>query len=199
MALRPILTLPDPKLRQHAAPIEAVNASVRALVDDMFETMYDAPGIGLAAVQIGVMQRLVVIDTAKEDAPRTPLVLVNPEIVWSSEEMSSYEEGCLSIPDYYEEVKRPERVRVTFLDRDGEAQTLEAEGILATVIQHEVDHLNGVLFVDHISKLKRDRVVRKFQKAARIARDENRPFNPREGERPAPPERAPPRRATSVP
>jgi peptide deformylase len=199
MALRPILTLPDPKLRLASEPVPSVDASMRGLIDDMFETMYDAPGIGLAAVQIGVLQRLIVIDTAKQDETPAPLVLINPEITWKSEELSSYEEGCLSIPDYYEEVRRPERIRVKFLDRDGTPQEIEADGLLATVVQHEVDHLDGVLFVDHISKLKRDRVIRKFQKAARLARDEGRPFNPREGERPEPPERTPPRRSSAAP
>ncbi len=199
MAIRPVVTLPDAKLRLVSKPVETVDDTIRVLLDDMLETMYDAPGIGLAAVQIGELRRLVVIDTAKEDAPKTPLFLINPEIVWKSEELSTYEEGCLSIPDYYEEVQRPERVRVRFLDRDGKAQEIEADGILATVIQHEIDHLDGVLFVDHISRLKRERVIKKFEKAARLAREEGRPFNPREGERPAPPERSAPRRSTSAP
>ena len=193
MSIRPVVTLPDAKLRLVSRPVDAVDNEVRATLDDMIETMYDAPGIGLAAVQIGDLRRLVVVDIAKEDSPKTPLFLVNPEIVWSSEERSIYEEGCLSIPDYYEEVERPERVRVRFLDRDGKPQEIEADGILATVIQHEIDHLDGVLFVDHISKLKRDRVIKKFAKAARIAREEGRAFNPREGERPARPERSAPR------
>ncbi|UDL95942.1 MULTISPECIES: peptide deformylase [Lichenihabitans] len=198
MAVLPVVTLPDSKLRQPSALVTTVDASVRALLDDMIETMYDAPGIGLAAVQIGVMQRLVVIDTAKEDEPRQPLFLVNPEITWRSEETSSYEEGCLSIPDDYYEVTRPERVRVTSLDRNGEPQHIEADGILATVLQHEIDHLDGVLFIDHISKLKRDRVIKKFEKAARIARENGRPFNPREGDRPEAPERTPPRRSMNA-
>jgi peptide deformylase len=186
MAIRPVITLPDSKLRLASAPVTTVDASIRALLDDMLETMYDAPGIGLAAVQIGVMQRLVTIDTAKQEEPRNPLFLVNPEVTWRSEATSVYEEGCLSIPEYYEEVTRPEKVRVRFLDRDGNPQEIEADGILATVVQHEIDHLDGVLFVDHISKLKRDRVIRKFQKAARMARENGMPFNPREGDRPAP-------------
>ena len=198
MAIRSIVTLPDPKLKLRSSPVDIVDASMQGLIDDMFETMYDAPGIGLAAVQIGVMQRLIVIDTAKEKEPPAPLVLINPEVVWSSEEMSSYEEGCLSIPDYYEEVVRPERVRVRFIDRVGKPQETETGGLLATVIQHEIDHLDGVLFVDHISKLKRDRITRKFQKAARLAREEGRAFNAREGERSAAPERAPPRRSTAA-
>jgi peptide deformylase len=199
MAIRPVITLPDSKLRLASKLVTIVDASTRALLDDMLETMYDAPGIGLAAVQIGIMQRLVVIDTAKQEEPRTPLCLVNPEITWRSEETSSYEEGCLSIPDYYEEVTRPEKVRVRFLDRDGQPQEMEADGILATVVQHEIDHLDGVLFVDHISKLKRDRVIRKFEKAARVARENGVPFNPREGDGPLATKRAAPaRRATTA-
>lgn len=193
MAIRPVITLPDTKLRQPSAPVFRVDEATRTLFDDMLETMYDAPGIGLAAVQIGVMRRLVVIDTAKEGEARRPLFLANPEILWRSDTVSSYEEGCLSIPDYYEEVLRPEKVRVGFLDRDGQAGEIEADGLLATVLQHEIDHLDGVLFVDHISKLKRDRVVKKFEKAARLARESGKPFNPREGDRPPPLERVPPR------
>ena len=183
MAVLPIVTLPDAKLRLASKRVETVDAEVRALLDAMLDTMYDAPGIGLAAVQVGDLRRLVVVDVAKQDEPRAPLCLVNPEVVWRSEDLSAYEEGCLSIPDEYEEVVRPASVRVRFLDRDGHAQELEADGILATVIQHEVDHLDGILFLDHLSKLKRDRVLKKFEKAARLARREGRPFNPREGER----------------
>ena len=193
MAIRPIITLPDPKLRLTSEPIAAVDGTTRSLLDDMIETMYDAPGIGLAAIQLGLPHRLVVLDVARQDEPRQPLFLVNPEIVWSSGERSVYEEGCLSIPDYYEEVERPQAVRIRFLDRDGQACEMPADGLLATAVQHEIDHLNGVLFVDHISRLKRDRVIRKFAKAARKAAEEGRPFNPREGERPAPPERKAPK------
>ena len=167
MALRPILILPDPHLRLVCAPVLSVDDGLRQLMDDMVETMHDAPGIGLAASQIGVMKRLVVIDLAKKDEPPQPQYFVNPEIVWSSEEKSIYEEGCLSIPEYYEEVERPASVRVRFLDRDGRPQEILAEGLLATAIQHEIDHLNGVLFIDHISKLKRDMVVKKFKKLAK--------------------------------
>ena len=183
MAIRPIITLPDRKLRLVSEPIPKVDAATQALLDDMMETMYDAPGIGLAAIQLGLPHRLVVLDVAKQDEPKQPLFLVNPEIVWSSEGRSIYEEGCLSIPDIYEEVERPEAVRVRFLDRDGQACEMPADGLLATAVQHEIDHLNGVLFVDHISRLKRDRVIRKFAKAAKKAADEGRPFNPREEER----------------
>jgi peptide deformylase len=167
MAIRPILILPDPHLRLVCAPVATVDETLRKLMDDMVETMHDAPGIGLAASQIGVMKRVVVLDLAKKDEPPQPLYFVNPEIVWSSEEKSVYEEGCLSIPEYYEEVERPASVRATFLDRDGAPREILAEGLLATALQHEIDHLNGVLFIDHISKLKRDRVTKKFIKQAR--------------------------------
>ena len=198
MAIRPIITLPDAKLRLISARLDRVDDETRALLDDMLETMYDAPGIGLAAVQLGIPKRLVTLDVAKQEDPRAPLFLVNPEIVWSSEERSVYEEGCLSIPDYYEEVERPQSVRVRYLDREGRPQELAAEGLLATAVQHEIDHLNGVLFVDHISRLKRDRVLRKFVKAARKAAEEGRPFNPREGECPERPDRKPPQPVASA-
>jgi peptide deformylase len=167
MAIRPIIILPDPKLRLVSEPVEAVDDDIRLLLDDMVETMHDAPGIGLAAAQIGVLKRLVVIDLAKKDEPSEPQYFVNPEIVWSSEEKSVYEEGCLSIPEYYEEVERPARIRARFLDREGKPLEIEAEGLLATALQHEIDHTNGVLFIDHISKLKRDRVTKKFIKQAK--------------------------------
>ncbi|MBV8566496.1 MAG: peptide deformylase [Methylobacteriaceae bacterium] len=172
MAIRPIISLPDPRLRLKSEPIAVVDDAVRALMDDMLETMYDAPGIGLAAVQIGVPKRVIVIDPAKKDEEPRALFLVNPQIVWSSEARSSYEEGCLSIPDYYEEVERPSKVRARFLDRMGKLQEIEAEGVLATALQHEIDHLNGVLFIDYLSKLKRDRVVKKFTKAAKREAEE---------------------------
>jgi peptide deformylase len=167
MALRPILILPDSRLRLVCDPVAKVDDALRQLMDDMVETMHDAPGIGLAASQIGVLQRIVVIDLAKKDEPPQPMHFVNPEIVWSSEERSVYEEGCLSIPEYYEEVERPASVRARFLDRDGAPQEILAEGLLSTALQHEIDHLNGVLFIDHISKLKRDRVTKKFIKQAK--------------------------------
>ena len=171
MAIRPILILPDPKLRQICAPVAKVDDDIRALMDDMVETMHDAPGIGLAASQIGVMSRVLVIDVARKEEPPAPMHFANPEIVWESPERSVYEEGCLSIPEYYEEVERPASVRVRFLNRDGAEQEILAEGLLATALQHEIDHLNGVLFIDHISKLKRDRVTKKFIKQAKL-RDE---------------------------
>jgi len=169
MALRHIITLPDPKLRLISKPLERVDDSVRKLLDDMVDTMHEAPGIGLAAIQIAEALRLVVVDIAKKDEPPQPLQFINPEIVWSADDRSVYEEGCLSIPEYYEEVERPASVRARFVDRDGKQQEILAEGLLATVLQHEIDHLDGVLFIDHISKLKRDRVTKKFAKMAKRA------------------------------
>jgi len=171
MALREIITIPDKRLRLVSEPVKSVDADVRTLVDDMFETMYEAPGVGLAAIQIGVPRRIVTIDTAKKDEPKKPQVLINPEVVWSSDEKAIYEEGCLSIPEYYEEVERPAQVKVKFIDLDGKSIELSADGLLATVLQHEIDHINGVLFIDHISKLKRDRVIKKFTKAAKRTDD----------------------------
>jgi peptide deformylase len=169
MALRDIIVIPDKRLRLVSKPVERVDAAVRKLAEDMFETMYEAPGIGLAAIQIGEPVRLVTLDVAKKDDPRAPHVFINPEVTWSSEELNVHEEGCLSIPDYYEEVERPAQVRVRYLDLDGRMQEVEADGILATCLQHEIDHLNGVLFIDHLSKLKRDRVVKKYTKIAKQA------------------------------
>jgi len=169
MAIRDIIILPDKQLRLVSTPVEKVTGDVRKLAEDMFETMYDAPGIGLAAIQVGVPQRLITMDLAKKEGPPNPRVFINPEITWSSEDLSVYEEGCLSIPEYYEEVERPAKVRVRFLDLDGRVHEEEAEGLYATCIQHEIDHLNGVLFVDYLSKLKRDRVLKKFTKAAKRA------------------------------
>jgi peptide deformylase len=167
MALKPIICIPDAKLRLISQPVERVDDDIRRLLDDMLETMYDAPGVGLAAIQIAVPKRVVVIDPAKEgDTPR-PHFFVNPEIVWKSEEKRLHQEGCLSIPDYFEDIERSAKVRVRFLDRDGKQQELEAEGLLATAIQHELDHLDGVLFIDHLSRLKRERVWKKFVKAAK--------------------------------
>ncbi|MFY9656262.1 MAG: peptide deformylase [Methylocystis sp.] len=168
MALLPILTLPDPRLRQISSPVERVDATILKLLDDMLETMYEAPGVGLAAIQVGHAKRMVTIDTTKKDeGPRAPLFLINPEIIWASEELSTYNEGCLSVPEYFEDVQRPARVRVRHLDRQGATQEFDADGLLATVVQHELDHLEGGLFIDHLSRLKRERVVKKFAKAAR--------------------------------
>ena len=172
MALRDILILPDKRLRLVSEPVKKIDGEVRALVDDMFETMYEAPGIGLAAIQIGVPRRIITMDLSKKEGPPEPRVFVNPELLWSSDETATYEEGCLSIPEYYEEVTRPAQVRVKYLDRDGNEQVLEANDLLATCLQHEIDHLNGVLFIDHISKLKRDRVIKKYAKAAKRVAEE---------------------------
>jgi peptide deformylase len=174
MALRPIICLPDPRLRLVSEPVAKVDDEARALMDDMLETMYAAPGIGLAAIQIAVPRRIVVIDTAKKDEEPRPMFFVNPEVVWTSEETNVHEEGCLSIPEYYGEVERPARVRVRYLDRDGKPAQIEADGILATCLQHEIDHINGVLFIDHLSRLKRERVIKKFTKAAKRDATETR-------------------------
>jgi peptide deformylase len=167
MAVRDILILPDKRLRLVSEPVKKIDSAVRKLVADMFETMYDAPGIGLAAVQIGVPQRVVTMDLAKKDEPKQPQVFINPEIVWESPEQAVHEEGCLSIPEFYDEVERPAQVKVAYLDLEGVAHEVEANGLFATCLQHEVDHLNGTLFIDHLSKLKRDRVIKKFAKAAK--------------------------------
>ena len=168
---RPIITLPDKRLRRVSEPVGKVTAETKKLVEDMFESMYQAPGIGLAAVQLGVLKRIVTMDLSKKEGPSNPRVFINPEIVWKSDERSTYEEGCLSIPEIHEDVERPARVKVKYLDLDGKPQEEEAEGLFATCIQHEVDHTNGVLFIDHISKLKRDRIIKKFTKAAKRADD----------------------------
>jgi len=170
MAKRDILILPDPVLRKVAEPVVAVDDQLRTLADDMLETMYAAPGIGLAAPQIGLLKRLIVCDVATdEDAEPAPMVLVNPVIEAASEATANYEEGCLSIPDYIEEVTRPAEVRVSYVDRDGKPQVVDADGLLAVCLQHEIDHLNGVLFIDHISRLKRERITKKFVKQAKLA------------------------------
>ncbi|MFM2444105.1 MAG: hypothetical protein RJB09_1291 [Pseudomonadota bacterium] len=168
MAILSIIEIPDPRLKLVSEPVAHVDASVRKLMDDMMETMYDAPGIGLAAIQVAVAKRVLVLDVAREDEEPQPLFIANPEIVWASEELNVYQEGCLSIPDYYGDVERPSRVRVRYLDRDGKVQEMNADGLLATCVQHEIDHLNGVLFIDHLSRLKRERVMKKYTKAARL-------------------------------
>jgi peptide deformylase len=167
MARRDIIILPDKRLRSVSKPVSEISDHIRTLVADMFETMYEAPGIGLAAIQIGVPSRVIVMDLSKRETEAEPRVFINPEIVWSSQETSPYEEGCLSIPDVHEDVERPSRVRIRYLDLDANQQESDAEGLFATCIQHEVDHLNGVLFIDHISKLKRERIIKKFTKAAK--------------------------------
>ena len=165
MAIRPILTAPDPRLKTISKPVERVDDALRALMDDMLDTMYDAPGIGLAAIQIGVPQRVIVMDLAGKDEEKQPRFFVNPEILWRSEELSFYEEGCLSVPEMYEDVQRPARIRARWLDYHGQEVEMEADGMLATCLQHEMDHLEGVLFIDHLSKLKRDIILRKMTKA----------------------------------
>ena len=167
MTVRPLVILPDAQLRLVSEPVARVTPEIRTLARDMLDTMYDAPGVGLAAIQVGVRKRIVTIDTSKEEGVRQPRVFLDPEVVWSSGEKRVYDEGCLSIPEYYGEVERPDRVRVRFRDLDGRDQEIEADGLLATCLQHEIDHLNGVLFIDHLSKLKRDRVIKKFTKAAK--------------------------------
>ena len=167
MSIKPLVILPDPLLRQVSKPVESFDTDLRKFSADMLETMYDAPGIGLAAIQVGAPVRMLVIDLAKEDEPKAPQVYINPQILWSSEERNIYEEGCLSIPDYYAEVERPKQVRVSYLDIDGKAHEVEADGLLATCLQHEIDHLNGILFIDYISRLKREMVVKKFKKLAK--------------------------------
>ena len=169
MAIRPILTVPDPILKLVSKPVDAVTDETRKLMDDMLETMYDAPGIGLAAIQIGVPKRVIVMDIAGPDDPKAPRYYVNPEIVWSSEETAPYEEGCLSIPDIYDEVERPARVKLKYLNYQGEEVVEDAEGLFAVCIQHEMDHLEGVLFIDHLSRLKRERAVAKVKKQSRAA------------------------------
>jgi peptide deformylase len=169
MALREILILPDKRLRLVSEPVKKITADVRRLVDDMFETMYDAPGVGLAAIQVGAPQRVVTVDVAKKEEPKNPQVFINPELLSASEDKSIHEEGCLSIPEYYDDVERPEQIRVRYLDLDGKSHEIEANGLLARCLLHEIDHLNGVLFIDYLSKLKRDRVLKKFVKAAKRA------------------------------
>jgi peptide deformylase len=169
MAVRKILILPDKRLRKVSEPVKKIDAGIRKLVDDMLETMYDAPGIGLAAIQIGTSKRVVTMDLAKKDEPKNPQVFINPEIVWSSDEKAVYEEGCLSIPEIYSDVERPAQVKVKYLDLEGELHEIEANGLLSTCLQHEVDHLNGILFIDHLSRLKRERIIKKFTKVAKRA------------------------------
>ncbi len=164
MIIKPLITLPDPRLRLISKPVERIDDATRQFARDLFETMYDAPGIGLAAIQVGEPLRMLVIDIAKEGEEPMPMTVVNPEVVWRSDKRSVYEEGCLSIPDYYAEVERPEMVRVKYLDENVTEQEVEANGLLATCLQHEIDHLDGILFIDYISKLKRDMVIRKFKK-----------------------------------
>lgn len=167
MAILPILTIPDPRLKKTAAPVAQVDDEVRRLMDDMLTTMYQAPGIGLAAPQVGVLRRVLVVDVAERDQAPAPLPMANPEILWQSDHGAVYEEGCLSVPDQYAEVERPAEVVIRYLDRDNIAQELRADGLLATCLQHEIDHLEGQLFIDHLSALKRKMIIKRVQKLQR--------------------------------
>jgi peptide deformylase len=174
MAIRPIIEAPDPLLRQISSPVEAITPEIQALIDDMFETMYAAPGIGLAAIQVGVPKRILVMDLqdpVEEDGEpvRNPMVFINPEILRASDTPRPYNEGCLSVPDQYAEVDRPDSVRARWLDRDGKVHEEEIEGMLATCLQHEMDHLEGILFIDYLSRLKRDMILRKLAKQRKLA------------------------------
>ncbi|HEY1638218.1 MAG TPA: peptide deformylase [Rhizomicrobium sp.] len=168
MSIRPILTAPDPRLKAASEKISRVDDELKKLIDDMLETMYAEDGIGLAAIQIGVPRRLLVMDLAQKDGRREPQAFINPRILWASDETVVVQEGCLSVPDIWEEVERPARIVAEFLDRDGTLKTVEADGLLSTCLQHEMDHLDGVLFIDHLSKLKRSIALRKVQKAKRL-------------------------------
>ena len=169
MALREILVVPHPVLKQVSLPVVAVDDALRALMDDMLETMYAAPGIGLAAVQVGVPKRVIVMDLARPEEPPAPRFYINPEILWASDETAPYEEGCLSVPEIYDEVERPARVKLRYLNYQGEQVEEDAEGLFAVCIQHEMDHLEGVLFIDHLSRLKREQAVKKVRKQAKAA------------------------------
>ena len=171
MAILPIITAPDARLKVTSEPIEAIDGQVRRLLDDMLATMYAAPGVGLSAVQIGVPKRLIVADAAPDGEERRPVFLANPRIVWTSEETAVYNEGCLSLPEHFAEIERPARVRVEHLDYRGQLSQLEADGLLARCIQHELDHLEGVLFVDHLSAVRRNMILRKLSKARRQQAD----------------------------
>lgn len=167
MSIQPIILLPDPVLRQKSAQVERFDDDLKRLASDMTETMYDAPGIGLAAIQIGIARQILVVDVSKDEDNQNPQVFINPEIVKNSDETSVYDEGCLSIPEYYAEIERPAAITVKYLDLSGNEQMIEADGLMATCLQHEIDHLNGVLFIDYLSKLKRQMVIKKFTKLAK--------------------------------
>ena len=168
MTIRPILTAPDPRLKAVSTDVETVDAEIRKLVDDMADSMYAAEGIGLAAVQIGVPKRVIVIDLDQKEGKQNPRAFINPKILWASEDMAVFEEGCLSVPEIWDDVERPARIKAEYLDRDGNKQTLEADGLLATCLQHEMDHLNGILFIDHLSRLKRSMALKKLTKAKKL-------------------------------
>ena len=169
MSLREILVVPDPILKQVSKPVETVDDDLRALMDDMLETMYAAPGIGLAAIQVGVPKRVIVMDLAREGEPPAPRYFINPEILWASEDTLPYEEGCLSVPEIFDEVERPSQVKLRYLDYNGKTVEEDAEGLFAVCIQHEMDHLEGVLFIDYLSRLKREQAVKKVKKQAKAA------------------------------
>jgi len=168
MTVRPILTAPDPRLQAVSKDVEAVTDATRKLIDDMADSMYAADGIGLAAIQIGEPVRVLVIDLDQKEGKKNPVAYINPKITWASEEMAVFEEGCLSVPEIWDDVERPARIKAEYLDRDGNKQTLEADGLLATCLQHEMDHLNGVLFIDHLSRLKKAMAVKKLTKAKKL-------------------------------
>jgi len=168
MTVRPILTAPDPRLQAVSSDVEKVDSETRKLVDDMAESMYAADGIGLAAVQIGVPKRVIVIDLDQKEGKKNPRAFINPKIIWASEEMAVFEEGCLSVPEIWDDVERPARIKAEYLDLDGKKVELEADGMLATCLQHEMDHLNGVLFIDHLSRLKRSMAIKKLTKAKKL-------------------------------
>lgn len=168
MAIRPILTAPDPRLKEAAKDVVKVDGDIKKLAADMLDTMYDAEGIGLAATQIGVGLRVVVIDIAQKDDKKEPMVFINPKITWSSDETQKFQEGCLSVPDIWDEVERPVAIKAEYLDLDGKLQTLEADDLLADCLQHEIDHLNGTLFIDHLSRLKRSMAIKKLTKAKKL-------------------------------
>ncbi len=165
MAARPILTAPDPRLKAVSTPVETVDAEIRKLITDMTDSMYAAEGIGLAAVQIGVAKRVIVIDLDQKDGEKNPRAFINPKITWASEEMATFEEGCLSVPEIWDDVERPARIKAEYMGMDGEVRTMEADGLLATCLQHEMDHLEGVLFIDHLSRLRRSMAIKKLTKA----------------------------------
>ena len=169
MAIRSVLTAPDPRLKAVSEEVSRVDDELKKLIDDMLETMYAEEGIGLAAIQVGAPKRLLVMDLAQKEGRREPQAFINPRILWASDETTVVQEGCLSVPDIWEDVERPARITAEFLDRDGVLKTVEADGLLSTCLQHEMDHLNGVLFIDHLSKLKRSMALRKVQKAKRLA------------------------------
>ena len=174
MALLPIIVAPDPRLKKVSKPVEKVDEEIGRLMDDMLETMYDAPGIGLAAPQVGVLKRVIVVDVSDQDEDPQPLQLANPELTWVSDEDATYEEGCLSLPEHYADVVRPAAIKVRYLDRQNEIRELEAAGLLATCIQHEIDHLDGILFVDHISALKRNMILRKLLKTKKAEKGQEK-------------------------